>query len=103
MVSLAARPDLEDRAARWFSAHWGVPEAEYRASIQASLAQGPGVPQWYVTLSPAGERIKISPSPRIPLAGTPSANRIPAPSPEGLLSPASAEWMTKGRPLETLR
>ena len=55
MVSLAARPDLEDRAARWFSAHWGVPEAEYRASIQASLAQGPGVPQWYVTLSPAGE------------------------------------------------
>ena len=55
MVSLAARPDLGDRAARWFSAHWGVPEAEYRASIQASLAQGPGVPQWYVTLSPAGE------------------------------------------------
>ena len=44
MVSLAARPDLEDRAARWFSAHWGVPEAEYRASIQASLAQGPGCP-----------------------------------------------------------
>lgn len=40
MVSLAARPDLGDRAARWFSAHWGVPEAEYRASIQASLAQG---------------------------------------------------------------
>ena len=55
MVSLAARPDLGDRAARWFSARWGVPEAEYRASIQASLAQGPGVPQWYVTLSPAGE------------------------------------------------
>ena len=55
MVSLAARPDLGDRAARWFSAHWGVPEAEYWASIQASLAQGPGVPQWYVTLSPAGE------------------------------------------------
>ena len=55
MVSLATRPDLEDRAARWFSAHWGVPEAEYRASIQASLDQGPGVPQWYVTLSPAGE------------------------------------------------
>ena len=50
MVSLAARPDLGDRAARWFSAHWGVPEAEYRASIQASLDQGPGVPQWYVTL-----------------------------------------------------
>ena len=55
MVSQAARPDMGDRAARWFSAHWGVPEAEYRASSQASLAQGPGVPQWYVTLSPAGE------------------------------------------------
>ena len=57
MVSLAARPDLGDRAARWFSTHWGVPEAEYRASIQASLAQGPGVPQWYVTLSPAGGKV----------------------------------------------
>ena len=97
MVSLAARPDLGDRAARWFSAHWGVPEAEYRASIQASLAQGPGVPQWYVTLSPAGEivagggahpqdfhdRPDLTPQPLRPLCGGGLAGPGPGPGPAG--------------------
>ncbi len=52
---------------------------------------------------PSGGEDKNKSLPRISLAGTPSATPVPAPSPEGLLSPASAEWMTKGRPLETLR
>ncbi len=52
----------------------------------------------FPTPSPLPGEDKNKSLPRISLAGTPSATPVPAPSPEGLLSPASAEWMTKGRP-----
>ena len=52
MVSLAARPDLGDRAARWFSAHWGGAGGGIPGQHPGQPGPGPGVPQWYVTLSP---------------------------------------------------
>ena len=45
---LRRHPALEERAAAWFSAKWGLPQQSYRDSIRACLGRDAGVPQWYV-------------------------------------------------------
>lgn len=50
LVNLRDRPALLPRAAAWFSEKWAVPRQAYADSMQACLAQGAGVPQWYVVL-----------------------------------------------------
>ncbi len=41
-----------DQAARWFSAHWGGAGGGIPGQHPGQPGPGPGVPQWYVTLSP---------------------------------------------------
>ena len=55
IVAVADRPELLDRAARWFHEKWDIPEAAYRESMLESLTGADPVPQWYLAL--AGERI----------------------------------------------
>ena len=42
--------ELAEAAAAWFHARWGIPREEYAGSIQACLAGGGAVPQWYVVV-----------------------------------------------------
>ena len=42
--------ELAAPAAAWFHARWGIPEEEYARSIQACLADGGAVPQWYLAV-----------------------------------------------------
>ncbi len=39
------------RAAAWFHARWGVPEAVYRESLGRCAAGGGPVPQWYLAVA----------------------------------------------------
>lgn len=55
IVPLRKRPDLKEPAARWFHEKWGIPLQTYRESMEACLAGGSTVPQWYVALE--GDRI----------------------------------------------
>lgn len=54
-VRLADRPQLLDRAARWFHERWGVPLAAYEESMAACLTGKGPVPQWYLAME--GDRI----------------------------------------------
>ena len=55
IVALRNRPGLCGPAAAWFSGKWGIPEAEYRRSMEGMLQKSAAVPQWYVTLGGQGE------------------------------------------------
>ena len=55
IVPLRKRPGLKEEAARWFHEKWGIPLQAYRESMEACLAGGSAVPQWYVALE--GDRI----------------------------------------------
>ena len=55
IVPLRDRPGLKEQAARWFHEKWGIPLQAYRESMEACLAGGNAVPQWYVALE--GDRI----------------------------------------------
>lgn len=55
IVPLRNRPGLCGPAAAWFSGKWGIPEAEYRRSMEGMLQKNAAVPQWYVTLGGQGE------------------------------------------------
>ena len=48
ILPLRDAPALLDEAAAWFSAHWGIPPAEYRESMEQCLRRKSPVPQWYV-------------------------------------------------------
>ena len=52
IVDLSERTNWIDRAARWFSAHWGIPEAVYRASMRERSVRG--VPKWFLALDEGG-------------------------------------------------
>lgn len=52
-VILRERRDLKERASKWFSSKWKVPESVYRDSIEASFSSF--VPSWYLCLD--GSRI----------------------------------------------
>lgn len=47
IVPLRNRPGLCGPAAAWFSGKWGIPEAEYRRSMEGMLQKSAAVPQWY--------------------------------------------------------
>ena len=55
IVPLWDRPGLKEQAARWFHEKWGIPLQAYRESMEACLAGGSAVHQWYVALE--GDRI----------------------------------------------
>ena len=48
IIKLCDRPDLKERAAKWFSEKWGNPYEIYLESIEASLSSV--VPSWYLCL-----------------------------------------------------
>lgn len=41
-------PALLEEAAVWFGDKWGVPVEAYRESMQSSIDQPDGIPQWYL-------------------------------------------------------
>lgn len=51
IMKLADYPQWLDQAANWFANQWGIPVEAYRDSIQMSIEQQDGVPQWYVILN----------------------------------------------------
>ena len=51
ILPLRDLPVLADEAAVWFSGHWGIPAAEYQASMEQCLRRKAPVPQWYVIRS----------------------------------------------------
>ena len=51
IMKLADYPEWLDQAANWFANQWGIPVEAYRDSIQMSIEQQDGVPQWYVILN----------------------------------------------------
>lgn len=55
ITRLREHPKYCPAAARWFSQKWRVPLAAYQESMKACIAQGPGIPQWYLVLGEAGE------------------------------------------------
>ena len=48
ILPLRDNPALAAQAAGWFSGCWGIPEAEYRESMEQCLLRRSPVPQWYV-------------------------------------------------------
>ncbi|MCU4337962.1 GNAT family N-acetyltransferase [Acinetobacter dispersus] len=50
IIKLANHPELQEQAAMWFSDKWEIPVEAYRDSIQTSIEQPEGIPQWYVIL-----------------------------------------------------
>lgn len=54
-IRLTDRPELLERAVCWFHEKWGIPAEAYRESMEACLAGGSAVPQWYLALE--GKRI----------------------------------------------
>ena len=54
-IRLTDRPELLEHAVCWFHEKWGIPAEAYRESMEACLAGGSVVPQWYLALE--GERI----------------------------------------------
>lgn len=55
LLTLDESPDLLERAAAWFHEKWGIPEAAYRESMEASLSGKSPVPRWFLALD--GKRI----------------------------------------------
>ena len=50
IVNLSQKPEILDRAARWFHEKWEVPLEAYRESMEESLLKKAPVPQWYLAL-----------------------------------------------------
>lgn len=54
LLALREHPELNGRAAAWFHALWGVPEAAYLDSFSAGQTAACAVPQWYLLTDGAG-------------------------------------------------
>jgi len=50
IIRLVDRPELKERAAKWFHEKWGIPKEAYMESMEACLAMQSAVPQWYLAL-----------------------------------------------------
>jgi len=48
IVKLADHPELKEKAAKWFSDKWSIPEKAYQESIEDSFTSV--VPSWYLYL-----------------------------------------------------
>ncbi len=55
LVRLADKPELKERAARWFCEKWRIPYAAYAQSMEDCLTAQKPVPQWYMAIE--GDRI----------------------------------------------
>ncbi len=51
IVNLIEKPEMKERAARWFHEKWGIPYEAYLESITDALSGEKAVPQWYVVQS----------------------------------------------------
>lgn len=52
LTKLREFPELSQEAANWFHEKWNVPVSAYKESIDESITQKEGIPQWYVVLDP---------------------------------------------------
>ena len=50
ITRLADRPEMKERAARWFHEKWGVPLEAYAESMEECLSGEKSVPQWYLAV-----------------------------------------------------
>lgn len=50
IIRLTDRPEIKERAARWFHEKWGIPLASYLDSMEACLTEKAPVPQWYAAV-----------------------------------------------------
>ncbi len=55
IINLKNRPDLKEKAIKWFSSKWGVAEIEYRKSFDEMYADISPIPLWFVILGDDGE------------------------------------------------
>lgn len=57
VVCLADRPEMKDRAARWFHEKWRIPLAAYLESMEESLTGQGAVPRWYLAVCGESQEI----------------------------------------------
>lgn len=50
IIRLMDRPQMKERAARWFHEKWHIPLEAYLESMEACLAGKEPVPQWYLAM-----------------------------------------------------
>lgn len=50
IIRLKDKPEMKERAVRWFHEKWGIPLNAYLESMDECLAEGNPVPQWYVAM-----------------------------------------------------
>jgi len=50
IVRLIDRPEIKDKAAKWFHEKWGIPLEAYTESMEECLMKRNPVPQWYVAV-----------------------------------------------------
>lgn len=55
IVNISEKPELVERACKWFSEKWKVPYEAYMESMNESLSEKSAVPQWYLCLD--GDKI----------------------------------------------
>lgn len=55
MIRLTDKPELKERAARWFNEKWRIPLEAYLESMEECLTGESPVPQWYMAIE--GDRI----------------------------------------------
>lgn len=53
IVRLIDRPELKEKAAKWFSEKWGIPLEAYKDSMDECLLNRKAVPQWYLAVDHA--------------------------------------------------
>lgn len=51
LKKLCDHPEFLDEAASWFSQKWGIPVEAYKESMEQSINQKTGIPQWYIVLN----------------------------------------------------
>lgn len=57
IVSLADRPEMKERAARWFHEKWRIPLEAYEESMEECLEGKGAVPQWYLAVAVESQEI----------------------------------------------
>ena len=50
VLCLVERPDLKERAAKWFHEKWGIPQEAYTESMEDCLTMKKVVPRWYLAM-----------------------------------------------------
>lgn len=55
IIRITDRPELKEKAAKWFHEKWFIPYEAYLESMEEALAGKGAVPQWYLALD--GDRI----------------------------------------------